>query len=148
MVSIQTTFAADVLALAVAAAAPLDGSKVGLFTNNDLEVGKADCVLADFTQPTFAGYALATPTAFTIGTGDGGDKFAQSTPTTFTSTDAAGFPTTIQGYFVTAADGTTIQAWGYFPAKPQLLTAGQAVTINAIVPFGSQQQESGVAMVV
>lgn len=128
---------------AIDVAGPLVDSQVGLFLNSP-DLANDALVLADFTQPTFAGYALDVPASWIAGVGDNGDPLAKPvTPITFTSTDDAGFPSDVMGWFIAADTSNAIQAAGYFDSPIRLSIAGQSITFSPVVPLDREMEETG-----
>lgn len=116
---IQSQVSAKFLALIEAAmrAGALATPSLGLLTNNPF-APTVNTLLADLTQPTFTGYAVAPLTLGALRSNSNGDLMDPYASVTFQPTVAPGSPVTVTGAFLQA----TITAVDYLLQTTMLPT--------------------------
>lgn len=123
-------------ALIVEATNGLTGAKVGLFTNSpDFASVLAT---ASLTEPTFTGYAQATPASWVkITDSDGGRAAAAAAPVTITPTVQADLPVVVNGAFITDSTGLLLHV-AKFTTPITLTRANQPMHCTPKVPLHFQ----------
>jgi len=108
---------------------PWSNAKVGLFTNSTGITFAT--VLADLTEPTFAGYARAVLSNLNAGPyaeADGNGWYAISGVIGWNPSADPASPETCYGFFVVDNAGTNLLAAGLFPAPFTFRTAADLLT--------------------
>jgi len=111
---------------AAGVAGPLHGSKMVLFTNTPT-LNKMT-VLADLTQPTYAGYAEQTMTWSATRRNALNQICTQATLVSWTMSDDL-TPTTVLGYGITDSAGTALLAAEMFPSPVALVDTLSALGV-------------------
>lgn len=125
--------AANVVA-SVAALGILNAAKVGLFTNTPPLT--ENTVLADLTQPTFAGYALQAITWSAPFQQPDGSWACQGGLYTFQATDDL-TPTVVTGVFVVSGAGTVLYLAEMANPPVNLPTSAQAMLVSPQIALGN-----------
>ena len=114
------------LAIKVAAAGPLNGAKVHLFTAGPV-LGPRN-ITADFTEATYTGYAAATVTWGTPYYGTNGNAKVEGGIISFELTADLTGPVTLLGYYVTNTAGTGLLFMELFVSPIILQFNGDSAT--------------------
>jgi hypothetical protein len=141
------TFDTDMIVSATQAGAgvagPLNGTKMGLFTNQPALT--KTMLLAALTQPTYTGYALQALTWSAAERNAAGSISTHSALMNWMMGDAL-TPTTVYGYFICNTAGSVLLAAEYFPA-PQAL-ADTLSYFGVVSEWSANNQNAGQCTVV
>jgi hypothetical protein len=133
MVVVPATIDKDILALAIAATAILDGAKVALFQNN-LNPDK-DTQLADITPADFTGYATSSAVVWgTPGFNLAGDAVVAAGSKQFQAGSPATVANVIYGWYLVDTTGLILLASDRFPAPVNVSAPLQLVDVVATFP--------------